>query len=201
MICWVYLHFRFRLLRLVSPLSLSPSSLSTPLSPRLGHIPPLFVHVWDFSLVASLASISGFWSTLPCQERRRRYGRRRREMRKRGRRGEFGRLRNDISHILSPLTASEETCLCTFKEWLGDGVATGGVSPSLFLSPDSPWPLHPAFIVIILPSICPAASRRLELLRWWPKMTTRFCLLNSVYVARTSERERIKPWRIYFIFK
>lgn len=42
---------------------------------------------------------------------------------------------NDISHVTTPDCQPVETCLCTFKEWLGDWLATGVafLSFSLFL--------------------------------------------------------------------
>jgi len=182
-ICWVYLHFRFRLLRLYR-ISLS-LSFSLPLSTlllRINSLSPgqdtsclLYMSEISHSLPPSL-SISGFWSTPRVKKNREEW----KEGGKRWERGkgEFGRLRNDISHILSPWLLARRLVYARLKirRRRRDGGRLAIPLPfSQFTVVSSS-----RFYSIILPFICPAAS-----LRRWPKMTARFCLLNSVYVART----------------
>lgn len=153
MICWVYLHFRFRLPRLASlarrrspfliflfpaPSSSVSAALHTLLQRVLLALSHIIYSLRCLFLLARATSrrffnFASYWkgcAGFKTQTEARTVG--------------LG-----MTLVIYHLEIRSGTCLCTFKEWLGGGVTPGGVVPPLCSPPRPPssafifkWPLN-----------------------------------------------------------
>lgn len=108
-ICWVYLHFRFSLMVPAAYVSSFVCFSSLFLLSR-NHINRPVFDLKIFRVYYCLRPISSFirlYEIAPY----------------------YSNVHHQLAHPFDFLFVCHGTCLCTFKEWLGDGVTTGGVVP------------------------------------------------------------------------